>query len=102
MPLNPDSKFVTTFRALFKHEMEQLLTDAGFVDVKVQKIHDWLWENVYTARRPASQAAERMPTPKQQPSSSMPAAGERETDRDPATNFPWRESDFLGRGGSRE
>ena len=62
MPLNPDSRILTTFRALFKHEMEQLLTGAGFVDlvrdVRVQKIHGWLWENVFTARRPVSQAAE--------------------------------------------
>jgi len=46
------SKFVTTFRALFRQEMEQLMAEAGFVDIKTQKIHDWLWENVYTARRP--------------------------------------------------
>jgi len=46
------SKYVTTFRALFRKEMEQLMAEAGFVDIKVSKIHDWLWENVYTARRP--------------------------------------------------
>mmetsp|Transcript_37489 Transcript_37489/g.55051 ORF Transcript_37489/g.55051 Transcript_37489/m.55051 type:complete len:271 (-) Transcript_37489:321-1133(-) len=46
------SKFVTTFRALFREEMEMLMKEAGLVDVKVHKIHDWLWESVYTARRP--------------------------------------------------
>ena len=46
------SKFVTTFRALFRAEMEQLMKEAGLVDIKVHKIHDWLWENVYTAKRP--------------------------------------------------
>jgi len=46
------SKFVTTFRALFREEMERLMAEAGLVDVKVHKIHDWLWENVYTAKRP--------------------------------------------------
>ena len=46
------SKFVCTFRALFRAEMERLMTEAGLVDVQVHKIHDWLWENVYTARRP--------------------------------------------------
>ena len=29
------SKFVTTFRALFREEMEQLMAEAGFVDIKV-------------------------------------------------------------------
>jgi hypothetical protein len=43
---------VTTFRALFRAEMEKLMGEAGFECIKVHKIHDWLWENVYTARRP--------------------------------------------------
>lgn len=46
------AKFVTTFRALFRAEMEKLMGEAGFECIKVHKIHDWLWENVYTARRP--------------------------------------------------
>lgn len=29
------SKYVTTFRALFRKEMEQLMAEAGFVDIKV-------------------------------------------------------------------
>jgi len=46
------NKFVTTFRALFRAEMEKLMSEAGLVDIQVTKIHDWLWENVYTAKRP--------------------------------------------------
>jgi len=30
------SKFVTTFRALFREEMEMLMKEAGLVDVKVR------------------------------------------------------------------
>jgi len=43
---------VTTFRALFRHEMEALLKEAGFENIKVDKVNNWLWENVYTANRP--------------------------------------------------
>jgi len=30
------SKFVTTFRALFREEMEMLMKEAGLVDIKVR------------------------------------------------------------------
>mmetsp|Transcript_40569 Transcript_40569/g.127896 ORF Transcript_40569/g.127896 Transcript_40569/m.127896 type:complete len:239 (+) Transcript_40569:342-1058(+) len=46
------SKYITTFRALFRKEMEDMLAKAGFTEIKVHKIDGWLWENVYTARRP--------------------------------------------------
>jgi len=46
------NKHVTTFRALFRHEMEALLKEAGFENIKVDKVNNWLWENVYTANRP--------------------------------------------------
>ena len=46
------NKHVTTFRALFRHEMEALLEQAGFTDIQVNKVNGWLWENVYSAQRP--------------------------------------------------
>jgi len=46
------SKYTTTFRALFRNEMERLLTEAGFTEIKVTKVNGWLWENVYVARKP--------------------------------------------------
>lgn len=46
------SKFVTTFRALFRDEMLRFLEEAGFKDVRVSKIDGWLWENVYSAQKP--------------------------------------------------
>jgi SAM-dependent methyltransferase len=88
------SKFVTTFRALFRHEMEALLEEAGFVDIKVGKIHDWLWENVYTARRPVD-----ADPPNTRPRERRAAASsEMHADPDPATNFPWRDCDFDQQG----